>query len=427
MSLGSSISSTELSSCSIFSIPLQQAQLMRLEEWGQSVENATSVSAMVGGIHQFIGDQNNRMLRCLIEADQLAGTAFEVVDENSLDHPAVPNLSPLVLYGETGTGKTSLAVSLMSRICVARASTTFPETKITSSSSQSDAIYLAGSEFYRRHLAAMERQSLAEFRERFLESAGLLIDNIDQLQGKHTTQRELLYLMDKLARLGKPIVVTMRRSPAEANLLSSQLLSRLAGGLSLPVLPPGIAARREIISQLSKLHRIELVPEAANWIADRMVVSVPRLNQFFIQLKTRLRSLSNQQLSEKPVDMATLGLVFQQDQSTIDAMASRIIDMVSQEFELTPTVVCSNSRKQTVVLARGVAVWLMRKMLGFSYHSIGKRMGNRDHTTVMHAFQKYDSLIEAESDDGDNSLGSIVRSLQLRLNDLFAGQMTFAP
>lgn len=434
MSLGTSISSADLSSCSIFSIPLQQAQLMRLEEWGQAVENTDSVSVVVGGIHQFIGDQNNRVLRCLIEADQLAESTFEVVDEDSLDHPAVQNLSPLVLYGETGTGKTSLAVSLMSRICAAKedastedASTEAASQQTITNSAHAEAIYLAGSEFYRRHLAAMERQSISEFRERFLQSAGLLIDNIEQLQGKHSTERELVYLMDKLARLGKPIVVTMRRSPADVNHLSSQLLSRLAGGLSLPVLPPGLAARREIISRLSELHRIALVPEAADWIADRMVVSVPRLNQFFIQLKTRLKSLSNQQLSDKPVDMATLGLVFQQDQSTIDAMASRIVEMVSREFELTPTVVCSNSRKQTVVLARGVAVWLMRKMLGFSYHAIGKRMGNRDHTTVMHAFQKYDSLIEADSDDSDNSLGSVVRSLQLRLNDLFAGQMTLVP
>ena len=123
--------------------------------------------------------------------------------------------------------------------------------------------------------------------------------------------------------------------------------------------------------------------------------------------------------------MATLGLVFQQNQSTLDSMASRIIDMVSKEFELTPSVVCSNSRKQTIVLARGVTIWLMRKMLGFSYHAIGKRMGNRDHTTIMHSFQKYDTLIKAESEDSDNSLASIVRSLQLRLNDLFAGCLLY--
>ena len=290
MSLGSSISATDLSSSSIFSIPLKQPLQMRLEEWGQSVENDSSVAAIVGGIDQFIGDRSNRMLRCLIEADQLAHTAFQNVEnvnvESIGEHP-IQNMSPLVLYGETGTGKTSLAVSLLSRICASNDTNT----------QLADPMYLAGSEFYRRYIAAMDRQSLSEFRDRILKSGGLLIDNIEQLEGKGAAQRELVYLMDKLVRFGKPLVITMRNSPAEVNHLSSQLLSRLAGGLSLPVLPPGLAARREIISRLSVLHRISLDPEAAKWIADRMVVSVPRLNQFFVQLKTRLKSLDNRNSS----------------------------------------------------------------------------------------------------------------------------------
>lgn len=422
MSLGTSNSTTEFSSSSIFGIPLSHQCQMLFDDWGQTVETVAQASAIVGGIDQFIGDQSNRMLRCLIKAEQLAKTAFSVDGSDSLpdsqDDEPCHNVSPIVLYGETGTGKTSLALSLLSRICELSSSDTGTE--------QPKPFCFAGSEFYRRHLAAMDRQSLSEFRERILASAGLLIDNIGQLEGKDSAQRELVYLIDKITRMGKPLVVTMHCSPLETNRLHPQLLSRLVGGLSLPVLPPGLEARREIISRLSLLHRIILDPEAANWIADRMVVSVPRLNQFFIQLKTRLRSLPKIN-PQKPVDMMVLGLVFQQDETTIDSMASRIIDMVADEFDLTPTVLCSNSRKQTVVLARGVTVWLMRKMLGFSYHAIGKRMGNRDHTTILHAYQKYDALIKVESDEGDSSLSSQVRTLQHRLNDLFAGQMTLVP
>lgn len=422
MSLGTTLSSTEISSPSIFGIPLGHRCQMLFDDWGQSVENAGALAALVGGMDEFVGDQSNRLLRCLIEAEQFAKTTFDTsANDVDVEEP-IRNLSPLVLYGETGTGKTSLALSLLSRIC------DMPEWNTDLERLEHQRPFcLAGSEFYRRHLAAMDRQSIGEFRDRVLSCPGLLIDNIGQLEGKLSAQRELVYLIDKINRMGKPLVVTMHCSPQEANNLTPQLLSRLCGGLSLPVLPPGLEARREIINRLSQLHRINIEPEAANWIAQRMVVSVPRLNQFFVQLKTRLKSLDDSKLTEKPVDMVTLGLVFQQDESTVESMASRIIDMVADEFDLTTTVLCSNSRKQTVVLARGIAVWLQRKMLGLSYHSIGKRMGNRDHTTVLHAFQKYDALIKTESDDSDCSLSSLVGTLQHRLNDLFAGQMTLIP
>lgn len=103
--------------------------------------------------------------------------------------------------------------------------------------------------------------------------------------------------------------------------------------------------------------------------------------------------------------------------------------MVADEFDLSVTVLCSDSRKQTVVMARGVAIWLLRTMLGLSYHAIGTWFGNRDHTTILHAFQKYDAKISSDSDETDSktSVSSLVRVLQHRLNDLFAGQMTLIP
>jgi len=278
----------------------------------------------------------------------------------------------------------------------------------------------------------MDRQSLGEFRQRILESPGLLVDNIGQLEGKLATQRELVYLIDQLDRIGKPVVVTMLSSPLEASHLIPQLLSRLGGGVTLPVMPPGIDARRKIIDRLSEIHRTPLDPEASEWVSQRMVVSVPKLNHFFVQLKTELKSRGELPPDSRPVDMMTLGLVFRQDENTIDQMASRIIDAVAEEFEMPTTVLCSNSRKQTVVMARGVAIWLLRTMLGISYQSIGKRFGNRDHTTILHAFQKHDSIIQTESDNPDiaeanTSLNNLVRKLQLRLNETFAGQMTLIP
>lgn len=410
----------------VFGIPLDHLVRSRFEGWGQSVDHDDSVSVYVGGLDTFFGDKSNRMLRCLENAEQLFSIDLtdSEPDEESEDEPQ-RNLSPIVLYGETGTGKTALALSLISRIC--------PGSDLSSGGLNSEnlkPICFAGSEFYRRYVAAMDRQTISEFRQRILSSPGILIDNIGQLEGKLATQRELVHLIDQLDRLGKPVVITMRSPPVEANHLIPQLLSRLGGGISLPVMPPGIDARRKIIGRLSEIHRTALEPEAAEWVAQRMAVSVPKLNHFFVQLKTELKSRNGgQPPTDKPVDMMTLGLVFQQDESTVDTMVLRIIDTVAEEFEMPTSVLCSNSRKQTIVMARGIAIWLLRTMLGISYHSIGTRFGGRDHTTILHAFQKYDALIKSESDDNEAnaSLRNLVRTLQLRLNDTFAGQMTLIP
>lgn len=432
----------------VFGIPLQHHNRVGFESWGkfesrEASANESIASQIVGGLNEFIGDHDNRLLRCLAEGkffslfstsensiQEQSSSQFENAADEEFEFQPTRSLAPLVLYGETGTGKTALAMTLIAR---------FIQQTDGDASVNAKPVCLPGSEFFRRHLAAMDRQSITEFRMRILSSPGLVIDNIGQLQNKVSAQRELAYLIDQLALLGKPVVVTIKKSPlsvAAASLLIPTLLSRLTGGVSFPVYPPGLEARREIISRLAELHRVTLTQEAADWIANRMAVSVPKLNHFFTQLKTELKSRAAKlkwpaTTSDKAVDMATLGLIFQQDESANELMAQQIIDTVAADFELSAKLLCSNSRKQTIVMARGVAIWLERTLLGSSYHKIGTRFGGRDHTTILHAFQKFDAIVKehaandtAANSDSNSALCNRIRNLQQRLNETFAGQMT---
>jgi len=197
MSIAQDNSKPDSTDSPVFGIPLDNLIRSRFEGWGQTVENDNSVSVFVGGIDEFVGDNNNRMLRCLEKAEQLFTAdpdsprpTDDESDDADLDQP-LRSLSPIVLYGETGTGKTSLALSLISRVCGAAAECDGNE------SQDNKPACFAGSEFYRRYIAAMDRQTLNDFRQRIFDSPGILIDNIGQLEGKIATQRELVYLINQ--------------------------------------------------------------------------------------------------------------------------------------------------------------------------------------------------------------------------------------
>jgi chromosomal replication initiator protein len=424
---------------SLFGIPLSFGNRSYFESWGKNASNDIASaddaqSQVVGGLNEFIGDHENRLLKCLVE--NRFYSLFESTESgNDCDEDFQPirSLVPLVLYGETGTGKTALALTLISR---------FIQQSNDDESVELKPICLSGSEFFRRHLAAIDRQSMTEFRQRILSCSGLVIDNIEQLVNKVSAQRELSFLIDRLIELGKPVVATCKKSPlspASTSQLIPALLSRLSGGVNFPVYPPGLEARREIIARLADLHRVELTKEAAEWVANRMAVSVPKLNHFFVQLKTELKSRfaakdraaakpshADNPMTDRAVDMVTLALIFQQDSNANELMAKRIVESVAEDFELTVSQMSSNSRKQTIVMARGVAIWLERTLLGTSYHKIGVRYGNRDHTTILHAFQKFDALLKEKPDSSEtnSALCNRIRYLQQRLNETFAGQMT---
>lgn len=402
-------------------------------------ENGEQIGTFVSGLHEFVGDQANQLLRCL-ESDRFyeqVGTGVQRDEAGSNDADvdaqfAETNIWPIVFYGESGTGKTSLAMTVIENLVAQYRQTDPTMVNLTPPTS------ITGADFFRRFRAAIETQSVDEFRQRVLDSAGLIIDNLEQLDTKQSSQLELISLIDQMAALGRPVVMTMSVSPQACQALNPRLVSRLSGGLCLPTFPPGRAARFELVNKLALVHQISLTEEAVNWVADRLVVTVPRLNHFFIQLKTEINARSKENKTadlnadkpqlengigsvEKPVDVFTLAKVFQREDGDDDKLADLIVKMVAADMHLKPEQLGSQSRKQTIVMARGIAIYLQREMLGTSFLKIGLRFGNRDHSTIMHAYRKIETLINA----GDDSPArQTVEQLKSQLNEKFASQLT---
>jgi len=344
------------------------------------------------GLSQFFGDSVNGLLRYL--------TTDDFLDQFSED--AIPGLMPIVFYGPSGTGKTSLAMAVVSKL-------------LSVTESDDSPIFLSGADFARRFYGAIDTDSVEEFREKFADAPAIILDNLQQLVGKLPAQNELASLIDNCSKTGKPILLTCPRLPSTIDGISSPLASRISFGLTLPVHPPGALARQEIIKELSNVHGLQFAEDAVELLSDRFEVTVPKLEHLFKQIRLKFEVEGQPSV----IDAALLLSLLQPGEEDQLKMIRVIQKQVAKEFNLKLSDLKSSSRKQTVVLARGIGIFLTRTLLGTSFVKIGQAFGNRDHSTVLHSHQKISSLYQEEG-GSSNATTIMINRLKQQLTDQFA-------
>lgn len=361
------------------------------------------------GLARFVGDEENKILRILIDEP---ATGFS-------DDPSVIAW-PLVFFGPTGTGKTSLAMNIISDIASPGKLKQIPDKPIV----------MTALDFDRKFRAALETNSVADFRQRLIRCSGLVIDDVQKLNKKPVAQQELLQLIDERLLRNRPLVVTMTEDPLQSEGLIPQLASRLSGGLGLPVRVPGRAARTVIIGDLCQINGLELSEDAVNLLVDRLNVSVPKIVNFFHQFQLSLRAKSKKGEENPIIDAGFITRMFDRSDDDRKKLTKIIIDQVAAEYQVKPIDLRSNSRKQSIVMARAIAIYLNRKLLGTSFLKIGSLFGNRDHSTIMHANQKIEKLITLAQDRGADNQTAIttckrIEKLEQKLTNQFASEINF--
>ncbi len=367
------------------------------------------------GLARFVGDQENQILRSLAEpsAERFGEAAGEYV-------------WPLVFFGPTGTGKTSLAMNIISD--VTDQSPDHPSNNSKPISTKP--IVLTALDFDRKFRAAMETDSVNDFRSRFLRCGGLVVDDVQKLNRKSAAQQEFIRLIDEMLRRNRPIVVTMDEDPLESEGLLPQLTSRLSAGLSLPVRPPGHVARSVIIQDLCQVYDLELSENVHNLLVEKLTVTVPKIVNFFLQLQTAYRAKSKSGDLARIIDSAFIQRIFAHSEADRLLLTKTIIAQVAAEYQVKPSDLRSDSRKQSIVMARAIAVYLNRKLLKISFLKIGSLFGNRDHSTIMHANRKIEKLLELASDDPGANPAAVatcrkIEKLEQNLTNQFSNQITF--
>ena len=348
----------------IFSIPLavshhSEGNSAELPGGPSSTQSRRSLALIAG--------PENSLVRVLLEAVQAETLPY----------------NPIVLVGGTGLGKTSLLQALAQLRQQAWPGLQTVET--------------AAVDFARGYNHAYETKSLGDFRQRHQRAGVLAIDDLHRLANKPAAQQELVSTLDALLRRGSLVMVTSRGQPAEIRGLLPSLVSRLSGGLIVPLALPEAAARRAMVEQLSQQLEIPLTGE----VVDRLAAAPSGKRPIFatpVQLRHAVLQLAHlAQVSESNINVQLVDQLVRQYQPETKATLKQVCSAVAKHFQLAMTDLKGQSRQKTVVRARSLAMYLCRELTGASYAEVGQFFGGRDHTTVLHACRKISGQIGEDS------------------------------
>jgi chromosomal replication initiator protein len=306
----------------------------------------------------FITGPENALLRVLIDA----ATSDQ------------PRYNPITLCGPTGVGKSHLLLGVLNQV-----RSRLPERKCW---------YLTGADFARQYARSVELDSLLELREKLATTRFLMIDGLDELSSKPAAQHELLQIIDQSLDRQTQVLLAGQSAHSQWSWMPASLRSRLEGGLIVPVVPPGAATRAEIVRQI----QIELGLAESNTL--NLLARRTDRRQTFRELKHELVQLAADQ--QKKATAMSGSRPESTGQSSQNASIRRISKQVARSFEIKFSELISSSRRKTVAQARGVAIYLSRSLLGVSFEQLGKNFGNRDHTTILHAYRKTADLLESD-------------------------------
>jgi len=298
-------------------------------------------------------------------SNQFAHAASTAVANQLSDH-----YNPLFIYGGVGLGKTHLVNAIGHHVLDANV--------------QARVVYLSADSFMNELIAALRRDRMDEFKNRFRKVDVLIVDDVQFLAGRERTQEEFFHTFNSLYDSHHQIVLASDKFPKEIPDLEERLRNRFEMGLIADIQPPDIETRVAILEKKAELEGIELPQEVAIFLATSIDSNVRELEGSL----TRLGAFAS--LNKCPI---TVDFARQVLQSVLRDRGDRVITIESIQkavcdfFRIRPNDLRSKRRTRTVALPRQVAMYLCRRYTDASFPVIGDRFGGRDHSTVIHAAQ----------------------------------------
>ncbi|MDH6312981.1 chromosomal replication initiator protein [Parabacteroides sp. PFB2-10] len=305
-------------------------------------------------------------------SNRLARTAAEEVAKN----PGKTTYNPLFLYGPSGVGKTHLCHAIGGRIrelC--------PEKKV---------LYVSSHLFRIQYTDAIRKNTTNDFLNFYQNIDVLLLDDIQELIGMEKTQNTFFHIFNHLHQLGKQLVLTSDKAPADLQGIEERLITRMKWGLTAEMKRPDVELRKKILLHKIRQESIHMPDEVFHFIAENVSDNVRDLEGVLVSL------MAHAVINNREIDMSLARRVISQNVKLEKKQLSiqQIQEVVCDYFNLEISLIQTNSRKREIVQARQIAMYLAKKYTDCSFSHIGKIVGKKDHATVLHACKTIKDQIE---------------------------------
>lgn len=294
------------------------------------------------------------------------------------------DFNPLFIHGNSGLGKTHLLCAVINHM-----REKYPRLKI---------VYKKCEDFMNELISAISTYSTQEFKEKYRGADVLLIDDIQFIAGKVSTQEEFFHTFSYLYESNKQIILTSDRPPNEIKPLEDRLRSRFEGGLIADIQPPSPELRSAIIKKKSGLLGLPIDNELVEYMASRLHENIRQIEGVIKKLSA-MHSMTGAAVTKSSIDEAIS--VIDPGNVPVDILIDKIISTVSKYYGVTVEEIKSNKRTDAVANARHIAIYIIRKLTEKSFKEIGA-IFSRDHSTIMASCERVSTniktMIKTDSD-----------------------------
>ena len=302
--------------------------------------------------------------------------------------------NPLFIYGPPGVGKTHLLYAIANGI--------------RKQNPSANIVYIKGDQFTNELIAAIQSGKNIEFRSKYREADLFLVDNIQFIAGKESTQEEFFHTFNKLYEEHKQIVLTSDRKPDDMLTLEDRLRSRFLWGLTADINPPDYETRVAILKNKAQQLGLSLDDDVCNYIAINITNNVRQIEG------TVKKILAYRDLNNMPLDLPNISRaiddMFKSEGNALPT-PSLIISQVCKFYNVDEAILRSTKKSKGVAEPRQIAMYLIRKLTNLSLPDIGREFA-RDHTTVIYAVDKITNALK----NGDTNLQNNIRDITANIN-----------